>query len=91
MQPYSSISRSFGVDGDVHILNFIGIFYFFLNMADNVPSSMLIDIKNAIFPDVVANVGTSVRLRSKPVMSKVKRAHAFAYIHAHVGRTLCNA
>lgn len=58
---------------------------------DSVPSSTIAEIKNSIFPEVVANVGVTVLLRSKPVMNKVRKAHTAAYVHAHVYRNLCNA
>nr|CDS27337.1 protein phosphatase 2C [Hymenolepis microstoma] len=50
---------------------------------------LLLDIKNSIFPDVSANIGSSVRLRSKPVMGKVKKVHAAAYVMANISRCLC--
>lgn len=53
-------------------------------------STLLLEIKNALFPELTPNVGSSVRLRSKPVMSKVKKVHASAYVLANVSRNLCS-
>ncbi|VDO05021.1 unnamed protein product [Rodentolepis nana] len=58
-------------------------------MAADSMTSLLLNIKNAIFPDVSANIGSSVRLRSKSVMGKVKKVHAPAYVMANISRSLC--
>lgn len=60
-------------------------------MAEDQASTLLLAIKNALYPEVTANVGSSVRLRSKPVMNKVKKIHSSAYMLANISRNLCSS
>ncbi|KAH9286390.1 hypothetical protein ECG_01748 [Echinococcus granulosus] len=60
-------------------------------MAECQVSALLLEIKNALYPEVTANVGLSVRLRSKPVMNKVKKVHGSAYMLANISRNLCSS
>lgn len=59
-------------------------------MAANSTTTLLLELKNTIFPDAAPNVGSSVRLRSKPVMGKVRKIHAPAYVLANISRSLCS-
>uniref|UniRef100_A0A5K3EJT7 PPM-type phosphatase domain-containing protein n=1 Tax=Mesocestoides corti TaxID=53468 RepID=A0A5K3EJT7_MESCO len=52
------------------------------------PSNLLLEIKNTIFPETTTNVGSSVRLRSKPIMNKVKKIYGSAYMLANISRNL---
>ncbi|KAL5970167.1 Protein phosphatase 1L [Taenia solium] len=60
-------------------------------MAEDQAPTLLLEIKNALYPEATANVGSSVRLRSKPVMNKVKKVHSSAYMLANISRNLCSS
>ncbi|KAL7063480.1 hypothetical protein AAHC03_01336 [Spirometra sp. Aus1] len=49
---------------------------------------LLMELRKTLFPETVQGTKDSVRLRAKQVMTKVKKAHARAYILSHATRLL---